>query len=164
MVTVCKASNQCRRARQTDRRSLARIPPTSGEQIPQKCPPRLQILQWRGHWCLSVTSRVHLTVDDARSTQLSLATGARWERIALSDLRQPKTQTQSHSGIPPSSASTGNLKQQIKKVLDTQRSQPRIHLYLSPMGQRLAHLQKKCASRAGAPANGSSRPKPNAIG
>ena len=95
-------------ARPPNGSALARIPPTSGEQTPQRCPTRLPIQQCRGPWCL--TMWVNLAGDDARSTQHSLATGERWEGNALSDLRQKKTQTQSHSGMPSSSTLTGRPK------------------------------------------------------
>ena len=51
--------------------------------------------------------RVHLAVDDVRTSKLPLATRQRWEGLAVFDLRQPKTQTRSHLGIPSPSGLTG---------------------------------------------------------
>ena len=114
--------------------------------------------------CLSVTSRAHLTVDDARSTQLSLATGARWERIALSDLRQSKTQTQSHSGIPPSSALTGKPKTAKKEVSGHPKEPAQNPFVPFSSGVEARSPSSLSERQAGAPANGSSRSKPDAIG
>ena len=110
--------------------TLAGIPPTSGEATPQRRLPRLPVLQRRSPSCLNVTMRVHFAVDDARSLQLSLATGKRWEGSVVSDQRQSKTQTRSHSGMPLLSGLTGRPRHAKKEGSGHPKGHTRINLHL----------------------------------
>ena len=139
----CQASNKGKRARQTDGRSprshqraenrlLRGVPHAIQQYNTERCP-----------LCPNVAMRVHLAVDDTRSSQLTRATrkGKRESLCPIRNVRKPQTQ----SRVPPSSSLIGQPGTAKKEVSGTKKgpaTNPSEHFPLENWRQGSLTFQK----------------------